>query len=86
MHKSYIASVAIVFYSFCYNWLPLCAYIQSMWIITYLLIFLSIFAVIWIHILLSSTHKTGAMVEQVNGELDQFRDKLMVRNELTSNL
>lgn len=78
MHKSYIASIIIVLYSFCYTYFPIWAKINTLWVFTILLIFLSIFAVIWIHILLSSTHKTGAMVEQVNGELEQFRDKLMV--------
>lgn len=78
MRSTYLASILIIVYSVLYTYVPLWVPIHAFVLLTISLISLSFFAVIWVHILLSSTYKTGALVEQVNIELDQFRSKLMV--------
>lgn len=77
MHKTYLASIVaassgLLLYS------PLCLSVTTFSILTFAAICLGAFAVIWVHILLSSPHKTGAMVEQVNHDLDAFRSKILV--------
>lgn len=79
MLKTYLASTAVVCFGLliCFS---TCLSFTIFGILTVCSIFLGAFAVIWVHILLSSPYKTGAMTEQVNHELDVFRTKLMVRN------
>lgn len=67
-----IACVAIII---CY---PLCLTVSVFGVLTTFAILLSIIGVIWVHILLSSAHKTGVGIEHVHKELDVFRNKLMV--------
>lgn len=74
---TYFASIGIVVVSISY-YFPICLMWNVFGLLTFSSILISLFAVIWVHILLSSTYKTGALVEQVNTEIDVYRNKLMV--------
>lgn len=76
MHKTYLASIAVASLGLIL-YFPICLSITTFSILSLTAICIGVFAVIWVHILLSSAHKTGAMVEQVNHELDTFRSKLL---------
>lgn len=47
-------------------------------ILTVLGIIISVIGVVWVHILLSSPHKTGVGIEPAYKEQEMFRNKLMV--------
>lgn len=51
-------------------------------ILTILSVIISVIGVVWVHILLSSPHKTGVGIEHTYKEQEIFRNKLMVRFKL----
>lgn len=67
-----IACVAVYI---CY---PVCLSVSIFGVLTIFAVLISGIGVVWVHILLSSPHKTGVGIEHVHKDLDIFRNKLMV--------
>lgn len=76
MYLTLYSSSAVVIFSVLTYCCPACVLIG---IVTVLAIIISIVGVVWVHILLSSSHKTGIGIEHAYKEQEIFRNKLMVR-------
>lgn len=72
-----VVCVAVITY--CY---PPCLLIGVFGILTLLTIITSVIGVAWVHVLLSSPHKTGVGIEHAYKEQELFRTKLMVRETI----
>lgn len=78
MHSgTYAIPVVIACVGICIYY-PICLSVSIFGILTIFAVLISIIGVIWVHILLSSPHKTGVGIEHVHTELELFRNKLMV--------
>lgn len=68
--------VCVAAVTYCYT---SCLLIGMFGILTVLAIAASVIGVAWVHILLSSPHKTGVGIEYAYKEQELFRNKLMVK-------
>lgn len=71
----YLTSAVVVCFGVITYWCPACVLIG---ILTVLGVILSVIGVVWVHILLSSPHKTGVGIEHAYKEQEMFRNRLMV--------
>lgn len=67
-----IACLSIFYY------FPICLSISALGALTLFGCIIGALMVVWVHILLSSQHKTGLGEEPIHKELEHFRNKLMV--------
>ncbi|XP_018331771.1 sorting nexin-25 isoform X2 [Agrilus planipennis] len=61
---------------------PLCLSIVCMLVLTACIAILAVYCIVWIHIMLSSPHKTGTGNENIMKELENFRSNLMHNGSL----
>lgn len=82
MYKGvYLISAVVVCVAAITYCCPSCLLIGTFGILTLLGIITSVVGVVWVHILLSSPHKTGVGIEYAYKEQEFFRNKLMVRSD-----
>lgn len=75
----YFASAAVACVGVITYCCPSCLFIESLGVLTGLGVVVSVISVVWVHILLSSPHKTGMGIEYACKDQEIFRNKLMVR-------